>query len=197
MPSTAFTRCLTCALAGILSDSDGGRHVDSLSRFGIIGERTGECSAAESKYELVKVKERLRKRTFALSIALLKHGTFRLYKRRGGREHGFYFEIMSLEEKLRYGAGRIDTGESRERRKWRYDLGNRAEHDLLRETAGIQDSVIKKTSTPSSGYEFCNRWNTSGRIGVRQLPDLFPSAAHRPAARSIDYFPSLCQRAKY
>lgn len=91
-------------------------------------------------------------------------------------------------EKLRYGAGRIDTGESRERRKWRYDLGNRAEHDLLRETAGIQDSVIKKTSTPSSGYEFCNRWNTTGGTGVRQLPDLFPSAriARRRPGCSID-----------
>lgn len=65
--------------------------------------------------ELIKVKGKL-------SIVLLKHRTSRRYK-----GHSFYFEIMSPEEKLRYGAGRIDTGESRERRKWRYDLGNRAE----------------------------------------------------------------------
>jgi len=106
---------------------------------------------------------------------------------------------MSPEEKLRYGAGRIDTGESRERRKWRYDLGNRAKHDLLRETAGIQDSVIKKTSTPSSGYEFCNRWNTTDGTGVRQLPDLFPSAriARRPGSIDRLFSPYASERNNY
>lgn len=138
------------------------------------------------------------KHIFAISIVLLKHGMSQLIRR-----HSFYFEIMSPEEKLWYRTSRIDT-ESRKRRKWRYDLGNRAEHYFVLLTTYFVKQpefrilLLRKLRRRRPGMNFATAGTRPAWNWRKATARSISVSAHRTPYGLLDrsiIFP-LCQRPK-